>query len=188
MYDCGNLRIVWKNVRKIRMSEKQLELKEWMRIGCMTVLSPPTPPTLPQHKHRHTSNTPPVSTGLVTPRTNNLIHSPLSPPTPPRAKHIHISHTPPTPPILCTTLIQITSAALDTIPEPRVPPTCPDLHSPQPHLINSPHQHGHHPRTLTLFHHIHMQHKQQYTHHSHNNHCIHIGYHDNLTDRPKTTT
>ena len=27
-----------------------------------------------------------------------------------------------------------------------------------------------------------MQHKQQYTHH------IHIGYHDNLTDRPKTTT
>ena len=33
-----------------------------------------------------------------------------------------------------------------------------------------------------------MQHKQQYTHHSHNNHRIHIGYYDNLTDRPKTTT
>ena len=30
MYDHENLRIVWKNVRKIRMREKQLELEEWM--------------------------------------------------------------------------------------------------------------------------------------------------------------
>ena len=42
-----------------------------------------------------------------------------SPPTPPRAKHIHNSHTPPTP----FTLIPSTSAALDTIPEPHIPPT-----------------------------------------------------------------
>ena len=33
-----------------------------------------------------------------------------------------------------------------------------------------------------------MQHKQQYTHHSHSNHRIHIGYHNNLTDIPYTTT
>ena len=37
-------------------------------------------------------------------------------------------------------------------------------------------------------HDTHPQHKQQYTHHSHSNHRIHIGYHDNVTDRPKTTT
>ena len=41
----------------------------------------------------------------------------------PRATRIHISHTPPTPVIPCTTLIPYTSAVLDTIPEPRVPPT-----------------------------------------------------------------
>ena len=51
-----------------------------------------------------------------------------SPPsTPPRAKHIHIIHTPPTPLTPCTTLIHSTSAALDTIPEPYVPPTCPAI-------------------------------------------------------------
>ena len=34
-----------------------------------------------------------------------------------------------------------------------------------------------------------MQHKQQYMHHSHrNNRPLNIGYHDNLTDRPRTTT
>ena len=36
--------------------------------------------------------------------------------------------------------------------------------------------------------HAHIQHKQQYTHHSHHNHRIHIGYQDNLMDRPRTTT
>ena len=51
-----------------------------------------------------------------------------SPPTPPRAKHI--SHTPPTPHIPRTTLIHNRSAALGTIPEPRVPPTCPALTTP----------------------------------------------------------
>ena len=144
--------------------------------------SPRTPPTSPQPKHRHTSNTPPVPTGLVKPKPNPLIHSPPSPPTPPRAKHIHISHTPPTSLIPCITLIHTTSAALDTVPEPRV------LHSPQPHLIHPPHQHCRQPRTITASQHTHMQHKQQYTHHSHSNHRIHIWYHDNLTDRPKTTT
>ena len=39
---------------------------------------PPThsPPTPPQPKHRHMSNTPPVPTGLVKPKPNYLIHSP----------------------------------------------------------------------------------------------------------------
>ena len=92
---------------------------------------PPTPPTPPQPKHRHTSNTPPVPTGLVKPIPNPLIHSPPSPPTPPRAKHIHISHTPPIH-IQRTILIHNTSAALDTIPERRVPPTCPALTTPHP--------------------------------------------------------
>ena len=84
---------------------------------------------------------------------------PLTPstPTPPQAKHIHIhiSHTPPTPLIRHTTLIYSTSAALDTIPEPRVPPTCPALTTTTPHP--SSHQHCRHPRTLTLSHHTHKQ-------------------------------
>ena len=44
-----------------------------------------------------------------------------------------------------------------------------------------------HARTLSVYTH-HMQHQQQYTHHSHIIHRIHIGYQDNLTDRPKFTT
>ena len=32
MYDRENLRIIWKNVRKIIMREKQLELEEWISI------------------------------------------------------------------------------------------------------------------------------------------------------------
>ena len=71
-----------------------------------------------------------------------------------------------------------------TPPDPGQIPT-PHL---QPHLIHPPHQHCRHPCTLTLSHDTHMQHKQQYTYHSHSNHRIHIGYHDNLTDRPKTIT
>ena len=56
-------------------------------------------------------------------------------------------------------------------------------HAPHsPHLIHPPHQNCRQPHTITLSQQIHMQHKQQYTHQSH------IGYHDNLTDRPKTTT
>ena len=62
-------------------------------------------------------------------------------------------------------------------------------HSPQPHLTRTPHQHCRHPRTLTLSQHTHMQHKQQYMHHSHRNNRTHnIGYYDNLTNRPRTTT
>ena len=140
--------------------------------------SPPTPPTSPQPKYRHTSNTPPVPTGFVKSRPNPFIHSPHSPPTAPQAKHIHISHTPPTPHIPHTTLIHNTSDALDTIPEPRVPPTCPALTiphpSPTPSLPSTSHHH-------TLSADTHAT-KQQYTHHR--NHLIHIGYHDKLTDRP----
>ena len=58
--------------------------------------SKPLPPTPPQPRHRHTSNTPLVPTTLVKLKPNPLIHSPHSPLTPPLAKHIHISHTPPT--------------------------------------------------------------------------------------------
>ena len=78
-----------------------------------TLVQAPThspPPTPPQPKHRHMSNTLPVSTGLVKPKPNSLIHSP----TPPRAKHIHMSHTPPTP-------LTSTSPVLDKTLEPRVP-------------------------------------------------------------------
>ena len=83
-------------------------------------LQPPThsQATLPQPKHRHTSNTPPVPTGLVKPKPNYLIHSPPSSPTPPRAKHMHMSHTPPTP---LTTLISSTSPVLDKTSVPHVP-------------------------------------------------------------------
>ena len=62
-------------------------------------------------------------------------------------------------------------------------------HSPQPHLTRTPHQRCRHPHTLTLSQHTHMQHKQQYMHHSHRNNRTHnIGYYDNLTNRPRTTT
>ena len=62
-------------------------------------------------------------------------------------------------------------------------------HSPQPHLPRTPHHHCRHPRTLTLSQHTHMQHKQQYMHHSYcNNRTHNIGYYDNLTNKPRTTT
>ena len=104
-----------------------------------------------------------------------------SPPTSHRTKHIHNSHTPPTLLIPHTTLIHSTSAALNTIPEPRVPPTrsCPALNITIPSLF--PHQHCRHPHTLSQ--HTHMRYKQQYAHHSHRTHRTHIGYRDNLTDR-----
>ena len=110
--------------------------------------SPYTLPTPPQPKYRHTSNTPPISTGLVKPKHNPLIHSPTSPSTPPRSKHIHISHTPPTLLIPRTTLIHYTSVALDIIPEPRVRPTYPALTtttphpSPRPALPSTSHSHS----------------------------------------------
>ena len=107
--------------------------------------TPQTPKTPPQLKHRYTFNTPHATTGLVKPKLNPLIHSP------PRAKHILIACTPPTPFILRTTLIPSTSAALVTIPEPRVPPThsCHALIPITPPL--SPHQHCRHPHTLLSY-------------------------------------
>ena len=98
--------------------------------------SPPALPTPPQPKH--TSNTPPCSHRIGKTQTQSLIHSPPFSTTPPRPKHIHISHTPPTPLIPRTTLIQSTSAALDTIHEPRVPPTSPVLTTPTPHASPTP--------------------------------------------------
>ena len=58
----------------------------------------------------------------------------------------------------------------------------------QSHLIYPPHQHCCQPRTNTLSQHTHIQHKQQCMHHSHSNYHIHMGYNNNLTGRPKTTT
>ena len=72
-------------------------------------LPPPTPPTLPQPKHRHISHFPHVLPGLVKPKPNPLTQSPQHLPPDP-SKHIHMSHTPHTP---LTTLISITSPALD---------------------------------------------------------------------------
>ena len=143
--------------------------------------SPHTSPTPPQHKHRHTSITPPVLTWLVKSKPNPLIYSPpLHPRRPaPSQTHTHITHfTNSSYPLLvscarhniwttCTTYMSCT-------------------HHTTPH--SSPHHHCRHPRTLTLYQHTHMQHKQQHTHHSCSNHRINIRYHDNLTYIPKTTT
>ena len=46
-----------------------------------------------------------------------------------------------------TTLISSTLYALDTTPEPHVPP----IYSPQPHLSRPPYQHFRHPRTLSAY-------------------------------------
>ena len=143
-------------------------------------LSPPTPPTPPQPKHRHTSNTPPVPTGLVKSKPNPLINSPHSPPTPPRATHTHLtystnsSHS-------RTTLIHNTSAALYTIPEPRVPPTCFAFTTPHPSPTPAT-SHHHTPSADT--------HATQTTvHASQSPHPPHPhGYYGKLTGRPKTTT
>ena len=117
------------------------------------------------------SNTPPVPTGLVKPKPNYLIHSPPSPPTPPRAKPIHISHTPPTP-------LTRTSSVLDKTPEPHVPL----IHA----LTATTHYPDPTPALPSLSQHTHMQ---QYMHHSHRNNRTHnIGYYENLTNRPGTTT
>ena len=69
-----------------------------------------------------------------------------SPPTPPRAKHIHILHNSPIP------LSHITSAELDTIPEPHIPPTFHALTTTTPHpsptrVLPSPS----HPHTLSAY-------------------------------------
>ena len=66
----------------------------------------------------------------------------------------------------------------------------PYTHSPQPHLSQTPHQHFRYPRRLTtVSQQTHVQHTQQYIHHNLRNNRTHdIGYHDNLPDRPRTTT
>ena len=109
-----------------------------------------SPSHSPLH-HRHTSHTP-CSNRIG--KAQTLSTHPLSSYAAPSQTHIHISHTPPTPPMLST------SAALDTIPEPRVQPRLlytpiyrspgtTHLHLPQPHP-HLPHQHCYHPRTLSI--------------------------------------
>ena len=147
--------------------------------------SPPTPHSPPQPKHRHTSNTPPASTGLVKPKPNPHIDSPPHLPRRPEPNRhtFHTIHQ------LLLSHIPHSSLALDSIHEPHVSPTC------SCHALNTttpprpPHQHCRHHPTIPLSQHTHMQHKQQYTHHSHRTHrthCTHIGYRDNLKDRPRT--
>ena len=80
-----------------------------------------------------------------------------------------------------------TSPVLDKTPEPRVPLNhALTATTPHPDLtpaLPSPS----HPHTLTAL--TCMQHKQQYMHHIHSNKRTHnIGYYDNLTNRPRTTT
>ena len=90
--------------------------------------STPTPPTPPLPKHRHTSNTPHVHTGLVKPKPNAVIHSPpLQPGC--HESTTYTSHTL----YQLLSLIYSTSASLDTILEPRVPATCPALTTTTPH-------------------------------------------------------
>ena len=129
--------------------------------------SPSTPPTLPQPKDRNTYNTPLVPIGLVKPKSNPLIHSP------------HQSRP--------STLFHSTSDALDTTPQPRIPPTCSAFTTTRPHqsltqTLPSPS----HPHSLSI--HTCDTNNIIHTPQSHINYRIHIGYHDNLTDRPKTTT
>ena len=97
----------------------------------------------------------------------------FSHPLTPLSKHIHMSHTPPTP-------LTSTSPVLDKTPEPRVPLI---------HALTAPRPYTSTAVTLPLSQHTHMQHKQQYMHHSHrNNRTQNIGYYNNLTNRPRTTT
>ena len=120
---------------------------------------------------------------MVKPNPNPLIHSTSSPPTPPRATYTsHILHQLLTSQATHPSLIRHLRETqyLNHVYHPHA------LHS--LHLIHAPHQHFRQPHTITLSQQTHMQRKQQYTHHSHCNHRIHIGYDDNLTDRPKTTT
>ena len=106
-----------------------------------TLVQAPSPPTL-QPKHRHTSNPSPVPTGLVKPKPNPLIHSPCRP-----SQNTYTFYTLHQLLIPHTTLINNTSVALDTIPEPRVRHA---LHSPQPHLFHPPQKRCRQPRTITL--------------------------------------
>ena len=106
-----------------------------------------------------------------------------SPPTPPRAKHTHMSHTPPTP---LTTLNSSTSPVLDKTPVPCVPLIHALTATTPPPDPTQALPSASHPHTLTA--HTHAY-KQQYMHHSHRNNRTHnIGYYDNLTNRPRTTT
>ena len=151
--------------------------------------SPPTPPTTPQPKHR--PNTPPVPTGLVKPKPKPLIHSnpsPHIPPRPPRPNqtHTHFTHTfhqllsSHAPHQSLARQLRLTQY-MDHVYHPNTMPCTHHNHtSTAPHHSISV--------TLTLSHHTHIQHKQQYMYHSHRNHRIHIGYRDNLTDRQSTTT
>ena len=134
-------------------------------------------------KSRHTYIT--DKTSPHPPRPCSKPHDPpLYPHRPAPNQNIYISHTPPTPLIIRTTLIHSTSAALDTIPEPRVPPICPALNKATPHpSTTSALQSPSHPHTLSA-----RIHATQRTVHSYNSHRIHIEYDDNLTDGPKTTT
>ena len=112
-----------------------------------TTHSPPTPPTPPQPKHRHTPNIPPVLTRLVKPKPNPLIHSPpLSIHSAPCQTHTHLTHSTNSR-IPRITLSHSTSAALDTRPEPRIPPHMPCTHHnhtspiPTPALSSPSHTH-----------------------------------------------
>ena len=118
-----------------------------------------TPPTQPQPKHRHTSNTPRVPTGLVKPQPNLIIHSPPPPSTyvAPSQTQTHFTHsTYSSHPMHYTHPLHVSCARqhnLNHVYHPHV------MHSPQPCLLHPPYQHCRHPCTLDLSQHTHMQHK-----------------------------
>ena len=90
-----------------------------------TMVQAPYPLPILHHRNqnRHVSNTPPIPAGLVEP-------NPLSTHATPIQTHPHKP---------CTTLIYNMSAALDTMPEPHVPPICPAFTTtapPHPHMVS----------------------------------------------------
>ena len=169
---------------------------------------------LPSTQRIQTHNTHKHNTTLQDPGPSRPPTPPLTPPTPPQPKHTplspcssrigkaqtqssHPQHLPPRPEpntYTCQTLhlhlSPHSSLARHLHKTKHLNHVYhPYTHSPQPHVPRTPHQHCHHPRTLTFSQHTHMQHEHQYMHHSHRNNRTHYtGYHDNLTDRPRTTT
>ena len=123
-----------------------------------------------------------ASLDVVCDEFNYPILSPTHPqhlPPRPSQTHTHVTYT-------FTTLISSTSPALVKYMNHMYHPY---THSPQPHRPRTPHHHCCNPRTLTVLQQTHKQHRQQYMHHSHRKNGTHnIGYLDNLTDRPMTTT
>ena len=100
-------------VRK-QISIRCNRIEYWVHLRCAGIRQAQYTDTWTCHLHRESG---------FAPHTDITPTPPDSGPNPIPTPHLH--H-------LQTTLIHNTSAALDTIPEPRVPPTCPALTTPHP--------------------------------------------------------